>query len=572
MSTIKEIIIGQIPDDFSPERHIPIAPFCFYQKEDIYPEWESLIFEPDPINTKEKHLLADEFTSQYVNERIVGLGEELNVKLNLNYSFYFWKTMLNPWLLTLIQVTWERQLRVEALIEKYKNQTIKIKLVKDNIPWVFADTQDYIWEALKPLYNQWLISRIIENSIPSLWQVEWVDKSEQYQASMPKRDQKSKSIKVAISKIINASTYRCYSIPGFNLIDRLIAQALLGIRRKNKQNAISSEDEKRQQSELKWLLNINEIIQKSIPLSILNIPEKVKHIPNKFKEGSYILGSKQLWYDSVDSKLLTALAIESNEKVIGVQHGGPTYGTDISRIIYELEYRLNGFITWGWTELNDFNANFIPLPCPMLSKVIDKHKKEDNNILLVGTRAALFGITYTSTIISKESLVYRKNKLDFISSLSEKHLSNFLYRPYFVEFGALDDRSFFSKNSPNIKLLDGNLHRAMLKCQLLVLDHPGTTMCIALVANIPTICFWAKSNYHFSKQAEPYFELLELAGILFNSGNEAAASINAMNDAEIAAWWNTSKVQHARKEWCNNYALAKKSWRWDWYKFLFKLQ
>ena len=39
---MKELIIGQIPDNFNPEIHIPISPSCFIGKEDIYPNFENL--------------------------------------------------------------------------------------------------------------------------------------------------------------------------------------------------------------------------------------------------------------------------------------------------------------------------------------------------------------------------------------------------------------------------------------------------------------------------------------------------------------------------------------------------
>ena len=106
----------------------------------------------------------------------------------------------------------------------------------------------------------------------------------------------------------------------------------------------------------------------------------------------------------------------------------------------------------------------------------------------------------------------------------------------------------------------------MMKCRLLVLDHPGTTLNIAMAANVPTVCFWRKEFFPLADQARPFFSLLEDAGILIHDPVGAAEKINALYE-DIESWWNDAKRQLARNRWINEYACVNKYWRLEWVKF-----
>lgn len=76
------------------------------------------------------------------------------------------------------------------------------------------------------------------------------------------------------------------------------------------------------------------------------------------------------------------------------------------------------------------------------------------------------------------------------------------------EHGSLKDKQYIKDKVPWAKFCEGYLHSKMIKCKITVLDHSGTTLNIALAANVPTICFWDKDAWAMCFQAEPYFDKL----------------------------------------------------------------
>ena len=77
---------------------------------------------PDPFDSADKLKSADNLTCKFVNDIIIVLSDKLNKKLGLNYSLKFWKIILNPWLIMIIQAAWERQLRVQKFINNNKHK------------------------------------------------------------------------------------------------------------------------------------------------------------------------------------------------------------------------------------------------------------------------------------------------------------------------------------------------------------------------------------------------------------------------------------------------------------------
>ena len=77
-------------------------------------------------------------------------------------------------------------------------------------------------------------------------------------------------------------------------------------------------------------------------------------------------------------------------------------------------------------------------------------------------------------------------------------MNDLYYRPYSKTPYSFEDLNYIKKLKKDIKVINGDLHKQILNCKLLVLDHPGTTLLIALAANIPVICFWNRNHFPFS--------------------------------------------------------------------------
>ena len=265
------------------------------------------------------------------------------------------------------------------------------------------------------------------------------------------------------------------------------------------------------------------------------------------------------------------MCVESGGQIITTQHGG-NYGNEkVYSLVSETEYAQFKFVSWGWIHQEDYSLNAYPLPSPYLTKYENRHNQKNNDLIFVGTRVHLFNYRYDSHPQPLEQLTYLKNKKEFFLGLDKKIFKNSLYRPYLSSTnGCLNDDSYILKYFPTLKIVKGELHPQILSCKIIILDHPGTTLNIAMAANIPMIGFWDKKAWAMCRQAIPFFDELEQVGIIFETGEEAAKKVNEIW-GNVQEWWNQPEIQSARKSWCYQYARTSKTWWLDWIKFLWQI-
>ena len=67
------------------------------------------------------------------------------------------------------------------------------------------------------------------------------------------------------------------------------------------------------------------------------------------------------------------------------------------------------------------------------------------------------------------------------------------------------------------------------------------------------MAFWNNSLDHLRESAKPYYHLLVDAGIVHLTPESVAHKVNEVWD-DIGGWWRQSKVQDARKQFCDRYA------------------
>ena len=89
----------------------------------------------------------------------------------------------------------------------------------------------------------------------------------------------------------------------------------------------------------------------------------------------------------------------------------------------------------------------------------------------------------------------------------------------------------------------------------------------AFALDVPTLLFWDKNHFGFSKEAQPFFDNLEEAKILHYSPESAANFLNE-NWNDYSEWWEGYKVRSSLREFCKNFVLNQESWEEDWHSFL----
>ena len=232
-----------------------------------------------------------------------------------------------------------------------------------------------------------------------------------------------------------------------------------------------------------------------------------------------------------------------------------------------IEYKSDAFISWGWNKTDYFKNSIFPLSSPKLSN--KTYRLSSERLIFVNSSLELFHKRIDSNRQPSRQIHARKEIISFFQNLKNDAFNKSLYRPFF-DNGGLDDKSYILQNLPNLQTLDGDLHKELLKCKLVVLNAPNTTFNIAIALNIPIVCFWEKNDWGFDSNAQKYFDLLVESGIIFENPLDAANKVNDIWE-NVLEWWLSKKIQQARIKWKNLYAKRSSNWKKEWIRFIKQL-
>ena len=365
------------------------------------------------------------------------------------------------------------------------------------------------------------------------------------------------------------------NIYGMNLIDKLSIQrqsiGFISLLKNLYQNVFSWADFSRGQQRLASRngigLDMENQFEEWVDKYILNFLE----IPSKVEISKELKDIPKIWIgaDYTKHPLKLALLSEANGKWFAVQHGGG-YGQFFSFPLGKVEYEnSDAFLSWGWTYNHIYCTDNIEyLPSPLLSKIQNTdNKKANRNILLISTQHPIYLYRHHSAILPKEQLDYIETRINFLGELSPNAMEDLFYRPYPVDYGQQDSSIFHKmklKFDTDAYLIKENLYK---KYRLVVVDHLATSYLHTFVMNIPTLIFFRREHFEYCKEAEPYFQKLIEAEILFHDEALAAKKVNEIY-SNPTKWWNSENVQKAKNEFCFMYARPSLDWKKDWVQYI----
>jgi hypothetical protein len=568
---LRELILGQIPDNFSPEKHIPIAPHCFVGKEHVYPNWYKELNFIEPFSTQNDIIKGDRITAEYARYSVEIISKKLNNENELNFPYKFWSTIIYPWLVTLIQLIYYRQQIILHFFKKFKSEIITVRICNHNSRWNFKDTLDFINKGCNSnIFNYWIYSIILKEMKKRgiLSNVEIIEELSLPEVSNFSQINNShfKDIKRRIGNLLLRTTPIFTPGYGINLADSYLFGLLLKFKKGSLLEDGCDLIIDKSLTNI-FIVDIDEIIYQVIPDSIINIKNTINTV--KLPCSKYIYVSNSLWYDDYYRKIIAAKAKTKGIKVIAAQHGGHNYGSALTcEMIYKIEYKSDYFITWGWNRQSDYIFNAIKLPSPMLSKIKDKHRFQNNKIIWVSTNSYVFSPRFQD-VRPNYWIELRKFKEEIFNKIDLRIQKIIYYRPYFSEDSGIKDYTYYKEKYTWLKKLDDDFTKSILSCELLIIDHPGTTLNIAYSANIPTILVFPTGGYLFSPQSEEYFNEMIKLGLWIKDPLLAAERINSITD--VKTWWCSEGIQKFRNEWIKKYALSCKHWRKEWIKKLWNM-
>jgi putative transferase (TIGR04331 family) len=281
------------------------------------------------------------------------------------------------------------------------------------------------------------------------------------------------------------------------------------------------------------------------------------------KKSKVILTGNALYVDE-GFKLWTADQVEQGVKLVGIQHGG-NYGTSRLSSFEKHEIDISDrYFSWGWRSKNENKV--VALSGSKLIG-IEKMISPDPRGYILWTCVFVPRYFYRmySNPMGPQALEYVEDQRNFLNSTSKEVAKLIIMRAKPVEFGwQIKDRIKEWAHNVPLDWGDGSFYKKINGSRLVVVTGNATVLLEVLVANFPAILFWNPKYWEVRPEAEPYFNLLRQAGILYDTPEAAAKKINDIyiNPME---WWLQPDVQKARALFCQQYAyLNEESWLQEW--------
>jgi len=237
-----------------------------------------------------------------------------------------------------------------------------------------------------------------------------------------------------------------------------------------------------------------------------------------------------------------------------LQHGG-SYGCAKWNSSEDYETGIaDYYYTYGWGEPD--KPHIVPWISNKLKRSIRRSAtaRKKGCILWVLASFPRYAYTMYAVPIGPQFLSYLAEQCRFVRALHPHVRELLACRPYMHQYG-WSDISRLKVAHPELRVVSTleSMRFQMKHCRLFVGTFNATAFLEPLAANIPTVTFWNPAHWELRPAAEPYFDNLQKAGILYSCPESAADTINRVYyDPE--EWWGQDTIQIAREQFCNRFA------------------
>jgi putative transferase (TIGR04331 family) len=516
-----------------------------------------------------------------VYERLLPcLGKALNSTHKVNHSIRYWRIFLGPWLLYYIPVIYDRYRCLRTALDNYPDVTSAL-LAEE--AWVTpCDAQEYVQLLKEDSYNLQLYSRILKlmgydfpQKMISVAGRPFVP----FERNVPRwKSRLSKFLDTRLTMLCNGikaghsiifrSSYFS-PLTTFLLIIKTFGRIwpVLGWLTQTPCSApnmlarLGLQDVLPAENDFERLLN--HMLPLDVPQSFIEGFDALRDAA----EHTYPLMPKAIfssaaWHFDEVFKQWAAVSAENGTLLLGVQHGG-NYGSLAHHPSEDHEITITDrYYSWGW-ERSNHGAQVTPW---FASKLVGRKPLHADNqkagILFLPTSAPRYLIQFPHT--PDRFNQYLLWQWRFLASIDSRLLLKFRVRFHAEDFG-WDIAQRWQASYPEIRVetWDSPFIRSLQNCRLYVCDHLATTFLEALSADKPTILFWNPAINELRPEAQPYYDRLRAAGILYDTPEAAAGEVQVVYD-NVMAWWNDPARQEARRIFCNRFAWTSSNAVKEW--------
>ena len=288
--------------------------------------------------------------------------------------------------------------------------------------------------------------------------------------------------------------------------------------------------------------------------------EDVNSAIKKSTDKKILFPTPGLVYDE-RAEIFCALKKEQDNVLIVMAQHGSFYGTlKKYQFVEQEEFEKSDiYCTWGWSAVEDVESNFYPLPVFFSSQRTDRSEHDDGSILfVVDDEMVNFHRIRSGGYYSDQHIALLRQKINFFRTLDDTIRENIIYQAYPADAPTLQTHAFFEQIFSELKITNQSFQEHFKHCRLVVMPYPGTTMHFALAANIPTVLFWEKNFFVFSRQFQHIVDRMHDCGMLFYNPVDAAQAVKAIyNDPE--KWMRDKDRRACVKLFQQHYAWTEKN-------------
>jgi putative transferase (TIGR04331 family) len=510
---------------------------------------------------------------QRISERLLSeLTRALNDLHRIERSERFWRILLGAWLGWYTGALFDRFVTVRAAIDKYpKFKTIGLAPECFVVPF---DTLEFSSLLCEDGYNLQFFSRILE-----FLGYDYPHERLEVVPAELERSEAQKAWRDAIARLFLGvlptpallwkGTYFGRRVE-IELLWRLWSAAGPFASPRFRPNRCAPDPDRRgllQQhlsggSEFEIL--ISRVLPLDLPLCFIEQFAAVARVAERsYPSRPKAIFSSTSWYYDEAFKYWAALAAAEGTVLMGTQHGA-NYGGPSRFFGEEHETKcVDRYYSWGW-EATGHRCEIVPMPGTRLCrwKQLGPAPSMEAAVLFVLTCGPRYLVEFP--YIPERFSEYLQWQQRFVRRLSPETMTNLRVRPHYLDYG-WGIRSWWEQEFPGVELEDWSMTfpESLSRCRLYVCDHCSTTFGEALAADKPTILFWDPAVNELRPAAQPYYDQLRRAGILFDSPEGAAEAVSAVYD-HVEQWWTQPEVQSARISFCERFARTSKTAVRDW--------
>ena len=567
----RRLVLGRAHAGFDSAADVAIAPWCFLAAEEAFANWQALPF-VDGIATPEDRAQAARDVRLLANHWVDRMAESLERRHGETHDREYWRILVLPWLLYVLQAAWKRYRLVADFAARHAGERFVVEVWTDDVNWAPEDLADFDRRILHSHgFNFWLTSRTVSAIAPDGWEL--IPSASPTADLMPAPfvpsalpDLRSQARRWVTGGRFRRVVGARWAGVALGLLVHLMPHRPRRVPPRSRPDAAAVAE----RFPAPFLQFVEDLLPAVMPkvlgeryAEMAAIAARHRQVPGKMSVIGPLLNLDE------GDKFDFAHAAEAGERIVCTQHGGGAI-TQVNVAGTEIEYQHDAYLTWGWQRREDYDGRMVSVPSPLYSRYADKHHERAPELVFVAGEERLFAPRLETGHEPTQAFQARRQRLAFLQGVPDAVRPALRYRAYPGGLGVLDDIGTMRRQHPGLKVLGDALEPHLMGCRLMVVDHPTTTFSLALAANVPTIAILDPAVWTFSRQATPFIDELAAAGIVVATPEDALMKLAEVWD-DVAGWWSTPDVQSARHAFCDAYAPTSRLWWWHWAKAMWRL-